>query len=255
MPLNLWYCHANNLITIDGHLWMCAVLISALYAVAAVVLKDELFVYVFSAGVAMTGLLFLADMQPSPQRFWEIASPATMLVVLGLIGIHLERAFGVGDGPFTREKFGMAFFWSGHVQLACRADSVTGGAGCRRLAVSVLVQTGLSMHCSACHRPSATDCGGWRLCWCWRARTPMSIPTCVVRKRGIFIHIAAFTVLWAEVLIVQILNLKLGVDAIIAILAVTSLLSHLAQLFAGQGQSIHSVAAGVRIVARDCCRY
>jgi len=98
MPLNLWYCHGNDLITIDGHLWMLAVLISALYAVSAVILKDELFVYVFSAGVAMTGLLFLADLQPSPQRFWEIASPATMLVVLGLIGIHLERAFVIGEG-------------------------------------------------------------------------------------------------------------------------------------------------------------
>ncbi len=57
MPLNLWCCHANNLITIDGHLWVAAVVISALYAAAAYVLKDELFVYVFSAGVALTGLL------------------------------------------------------------------------------------------------------------------------------------------------------------------------------------------------------
>lgn len=24
MPLNLWYLHSNNLITIDGHLWVCA---------------------------------------------------------------------------------------------------------------------------------------------------------------------------------------------------------------------------------------
>ena len=99
MPLNLWYCHSNDLITIDGHLWIAAVVISGLYAAAAITLKDELFVYVFSVGVTMTGLLIVADLPPSPQRFWEIASPATLLVILGLLGIHLERAFAVGDGP------------------------------------------------------------------------------------------------------------------------------------------------------------
>ena len=29
-----------------------------------------------------------------------------LLVVLGLIALHVERAFPVGDGPFSRKKFG-----------------------------------------------------------------------------------------------------------------------------------------------------
>lgn len=233
MPLNLWYCHSNNLVTIDGHLWMCAVLISALYAVAAIMLKDELFVYVFSAGVAMTGLLFLADIQPSPQRFWEIASPATMLVILGLIGIHLERAFVVGDGPFTRGRFGMAFFWAGHVQLAVGLILLLAA----QVAGDWLYPFWFKPVYEALHAVPSPVCNSLR----WLALILVLAGTyayiysdLAVRKRGIFIHIAAFTLLWAEVLIVQILNLKLGVDAIIAILAVTSLLSHLTHHLLGK---------------------
>lgn len=233
MPLNLWYCHANNLITIDGHLWMCAVLISALYAVSAVVLKDELFIYVFSAGVAMTGLLFLADLQPSPQRFWKIASPATMLVVLGLIGIHLERAFMIGDGPFTRAKFGLAFFWSGHVQLAIGLMLVLAA----QVAVDWLCPFWFKSVYDALHATPSPICD--RLRWLGLILVLAGTYGYVysdqaVRKRGVFSHVAAFTVLWAEVLVVRILDLKLGVDAIIAILAVTSLLSHLTRHLLGK---------------------
>ncbi|MDA1229441.1 MAG: hypothetical protein O2856_01580 [Planctomycetota bacterium] len=230
MPLNLWYCHSNGLVTIDGHLWMCAVLISALYAVAAVMLKDELFVYVFSAGVAMTGLMFLADLQPSPARFWEIASPATMLVVLGLIGIHLQRAFLVGEGPFTRGRFGMAFFWAGHFQLAVGLILLLAA----QVAGDWLYPFWFKPVYEALHTVPSPVCNSLR----WLALVLVIAGTygyvysdLAVRKRGIFIHIAAFTLLWAEVLIVQILNLELGVDAIIAILAVTSLLSHLTHHF------------------------
>ncbi len=227
MPLNLWYCHGNNLITIDGHLWMCAVLISALYAVSAVILKDELFVYVFSAGVAMTGLLFLADLQPSPQRFWEIASPATMLVVLGLLGIHLERAFVVGDGPFSRARFGMAFFWSGHAQLAVGLILVLAA----QVAGDWLYPFWFKPVYDALGAVPSPMCD--RLRWLALALVIAGTYAYVysdvtVRKRGIFIHVAAFTLLWAEILIVQMLNLKLGVDVVITTLAVTSLLSHLA---------------------------
>ena len=85
---------------------------------AALVLRDEVFVYVFVAGVTLTGLLLLADLPPSPEKFWEIASPATMLVLMGVLAIHVERAFPTKEGPFSRGGFGLAFFWSGHVLLA-----------------------------------------------------------------------------------------------------------------------------------------
>src|SRR5206468_3300344 len=83
-----------------------------------------------NAGITMAGLLILATWPPSPDKFFEIAAPATMLVVMGLIAIHLERAFpespgGLGgdspptlQSPFSRRRFGLAYFWSGHAQLA-----------------------------------------------------------------------------------------------------------------------------------------
>jgi hypothetical protein len=35
MPLNLWYYSANGLVTLDGHLWVAAVVICVIYAAAA----------------------------------------------------------------------------------------------------------------------------------------------------------------------------------------------------------------------------
>jgi len=114
MPLNLWFYHAQTLITLEGHLWVAALVCCVLYAASAMVLRDPMFVYVLAGGVAMTGLLMLADMH----KFWEIAAPSTLLVVLGLICLHTERAFPEGEGPFSRRRFGLAFFWSGQALLA-----------------------------------------------------------------------------------------------------------------------------------------
>lgn len=113
LPLNLWYYHANNLLTFGGHLWLPALVISGLYLVSALVLRDKRFVYVFLGGVTLTGLLVLADLPPSPQKFWEIAYPASWLVILGMAALHAERAFAPEAGPFSREEFGKAFFHSG----------------------------------------------------------------------------------------------------------------------------------------------
>ena len=104
----------TNLITLEGHLWVAALVCSLFYAASARVLRDRLFVYVLAGGVAMTGLLMLFHMG----KFWDIAAPSTLLVALGLIFLHSERAFAVGDGPFSRQRFGLAFFWSGQALLA-----------------------------------------------------------------------------------------------------------------------------------------
>src|SRR5262249_29865911 len=65
MPLNLWYYHANDLVTVGGHLWLAALAVTLLDVASALVLRDELFVYVLMAGVTLTGLLFLAGVPPS----------------------------------------------------------------------------------------------------------------------------------------------------------------------------------------------
>ncbi|MBC7820523.1 MAG: hypothetical protein IAG10_26865 [Planctomycetaceae bacterium] len=224
MPLNLWYYHSQGLVTLDGHLWVVAAIMCGLYAASAWTLKDEMFVYVFNAGVAMTGLLLLADMN----KFVEIAAPATLLVLLGLAGIHAERAFGENDGPFSRKRFGLAFFASGHVLL---------GSGLLMLFIAQLAGDWLydawfkSVYLSFQAVPSPI-CGELR--WLSLVLVLVGIyayiySDIVVRKHGAYIHFAAALLLWAEVLVVQLLHLTLGVDAIIAVLAVTSLAVNLTQ--------------------------
>ncbi len=224
MPLNLWYYHSQGLVTLDGHLWVVAAIMCALYAASAWTLKDEMFVYVFNAGVAMTGLLLLADMH----KFVEIAAPATLLVILGLAGIHAERAFAENDGPFSRKRFGLAFFASGHVLL---------GSGLLMVFIAQLAGDWLydawfqSVYLSFQAVPSPI-CGPQR--WLALVLVLAGIyayiySDIVVRKHGAYIHFAAALLLWAEVLVVQLLHLTLGVDAIIAVLAVTSLAVNLIQ--------------------------
>ena len=61
-PLNLWFYHAQNLITLQGHLWVAGVVVCLLYAVTAYALRDPLFVYALEGGVTLTMLLFLAEL-------------------------------------------------------------------------------------------------------------------------------------------------------------------------------------------------
>lgn len=118
LPLNLWFYDAQGLITIKdgGHLWVPALVCCAIYAGVARLLKDSMFVYTLVAGITMTGLLFLADQ--SIDRFWEILGPSAFMVIFGAACVHVERLFHAGEGPFSRAKFGRAFFLSGHVVMA-----------------------------------------------------------------------------------------------------------------------------------------
>jgi hypothetical protein len=224
MPLNLWFYHANNLITLDGRLWVAALVCCVLYAASAMVLRDVTFVYVLAGGVAMTGLLMLADMG----RFWEIAAPSTFLVVLGLICIHVERAFPDAEGPFSRSCFGMGFFWSGQVLL---------GAG-------LLVLLGAQIAGDWLYKPLfASVYQHWRIgpptvvTERWGQLLALALVLAgiyaylysdlVVRRVGIYIYLAVFTLLWAEVLIIELFALKVTTEAAIVALAATALVVNL----------------------------
>jgi hypothetical protein len=222
MPLNLWYYHANQLITLDGHLWLAGVVVCVLYAASAFVLRDELFAYVFMAGVTLTGLLFLADLPPSPQKFWEIASPVTLLVVLGLLAIHAERVFPAGEGPFSRQRFGMAFFRSGQVLLA--------GGLLLLLAAHVMgrwlyepVFKPLFAQFKAEPSPVVGELHWLSLLLAALGTYAYVYSDVVVRRIGVYVHVAAFTLLWTLVLLVEELGLSLGIDALILVFSLTGL--------------------------------
>ncbi|QDU90395.1 hypothetical protein Pla175_37990 [Pirellulimonas nuda] len=118
MPLNLWFYDAQGLVTLagGGNLWVAALACCVVYAVCAWLLRDPWLVYASVGGVAMTGMLFLADADIA--RFWEIVAPSTLLVVLGAVCIHAERLFPAAPGPYSRERFGTAFFRAGHIVMA-----------------------------------------------------------------------------------------------------------------------------------------
>lgn len=221
MPLNLWYYHSNGLVTVDGHLWMVATILCGIYAAAARILKDSTFVYVFNAGVAMTGLLLLADLH----KVAEIATPAALLLALGLAGIHVERAFVEYDGPFSRQRFGRAFFISGHLLL-----------GIALLMVFIAQLLGDWLY-HAVIKPVylAFNVESVPIFELNRAYALVLVllgvyayiySDLVTRKRG-YIHAAGSLLIWAQIIILQMLHQAWGLDAIIAVLASTSIVINL----------------------------
>ena len=227
MPLNLWFYDAQGLIPLKegGHLWIPALVCCIIYAASARLLKDVMLVPVFVGGVTLTGLLLLGDKQ-IPLGCWEITAPSTMLVLLGLAFIHVERLFPVDEGPFSRKKFGLAFFWSGHTVLAC---------GLGLLFVAQLfggwlfdfVQP-LYEHFNFTQPEVVTQLWGkWLAVLLVLAGTYAYVYSdLVVRRIGVYIFVAVFTLLWAEVLLVTIFAAFLPIpeiEIVIIALALTGL--------------------------------
>ena len=194
-----------------------------LYAASALVLRDRTFVYVLAGGVAMTGLLILADMH----KFFEIASPSTLLVVLGLICLHAERAFPNVDSPFSRRRFGMAFFWSGQALLAAGLLLLLGA----QIAGDWLYQPFFQPIYQRWHAgPPTVVTVHWRqllaLALVMAATYAYVYSDLVVRRVGVYIYLAVFTLLWAEVLIINQFTLTVTAEVAIIALALTALLSN-----------------------------
>jgi hypothetical protein len=224
MPLNLYFYHAHNLITLEGHLWAAALVCCLFYAASARVLRDRMFVYVLAGGVAMTGLLMLFHMG----KFWDIAAPSTLLVALGLIFLHSERAFAVGDGPFSRQRFGLAFFWSGQALLAAGLLLLLGA----QIAGDWLYQPFFKQFYEAMkHGPPAvvTDPAGRTLALILVvvAIYAYAYSDLIVRRVGVYIFLAVFALLWAEVLAIQLLPIPMTTEVVIIALAVTALAANL----------------------------
>lgn len=147
LPLNLWFYDAQGLITLadGGHLWLPALMCCVVYAGVARLLKDSLFVYAITGGVAMTGLVFLADGDVG--RFWEVLAPSTLLVSLGVACLHVERLFPFAveneeNVAFTRDDFGRAFFRAGHALMASGLVVLLGGRLAGRLYETLFADLG-----------------------------------------------------------------------------------------------------------------
>lgn len=221
MPLNLWFYHANHLLTIDGHLWLAAVACCILYAASALILADALFVYVLLAGVTATGMLILADLH----RLAEIASPSLMLMVLSLITLHIERAFINDDShPFSRSKFGKACFLASQALLVGSLGLLAGGQIFGYLGLTpitgqlpaIITDSSLQLLAIAITLLGAYACVYTAL---------------VIRKSASYFFPAIALVLWGELQAIHTLHLTQFPAAIILTLSLTSLAIHLLSYF------------------------
>jgi hypothetical protein len=191
LPLNLWFYHTHNLLTLDNHLWAAALACCIVYVASALVLRDSLFVYVLVGGITLTGLLFLAQVN----RFGEILAPTLFLMVLGLICLHAERAFPVLDSPFSRDRFGMAFYWSSQGLFAVALLLLLGAQFVGWLHDPVFKFFGMREPPDV----SKKEFLPWTLFIVLAGTYAYIYSDLVVRKIGIYLYLAAITLLWAEI--------------------------------------------------------
>ncbi len=125
-----------------------------------------------------------------------------------------ERLFPVYDGPFSRRKFGLAFFWSGHAVLAC-------GLGLLFFAqlfggwLFPFVEP-IYKHFEFTQPEVVTTMYGkwWALLLVLLGTYAYVYSDVVVRRIGVYIFIAVFTLLWAEVLLITIFAEYMDIPAI-----------------------------------------
>ena len=217
-PLNLWFYHAQGLVTLEGHLWAGGVACTLLFAATVYALRDPLFLYAVEAGITLTALLFLAHFG----RAGDAAPLSLCLMALGLASLHAERAFPPGESLFNRRRFGLPLFWSGQAQV--------GASLLVLLAVQLLVWLLGPSAAVLGYRVGGTPLTEHTLLagGLWLAGTYAYLYSdLVVRRVGVYMLLAAFCLVMAEV---TLLAGRLPAEGLIAILAVTALAVNLLPL-------------------------
>jgi hypothetical protein len=218
-PLNLWFYDAQGLVTLDHNLWLGGVVCCLLYVATVYVLHDPLFMYAVEAGLTLTAALFLAELGLAT----DLGYLTVVLMALGLISIHAERAFPPDGEQFSRWRFGMPLFWSGHVQLGLAALTLLG--------IQIVAWLARPDH--------ALISIAWQGNWLtaspltagvfWLGITYACLYSdIVVRRSGIYMYLAAFCILMAEITVV---GFNLPLEWLIAILALTALAANLARVY------------------------
>lgn len=211
-PLNLWFYHAQGLVTVDGHLWVGGVACCLLYAATVWVLRDPLFIYACEAGVTLTALLLLADMG----KITDVAWLSLFLMALGLISIHAERAFSPAEtSDFPRKRYGLPLFWSGHVQVAVSLATLLGSQLAAWLAEPAKALLGIEWQQNLLTQHHMLAAAVWLA-----AAYAYLYSDIVVRRVGVYLALAGFSLVMAEITLL--LGFEAPAEWIIAAMAVTS---------------------------------
>lgn len=112
LPLNLWFYHAQDLITLEDNLWLGGLVCVAFYVATVFLLRTPLFLYAVESGLTLTVLLLMADLG----QMNSAADFCFWLMGLGFVSILAERGFAP-TGEFDRKRYGLPLFWSGQAQL------------------------------------------------------------------------------------------------------------------------------------------
>ena len=212
-PLNLWfyYSYRADLAFLGDNLWIGGLVCCLLYAGTVWVLRDPLFMYAVEAGVALTVGLLVAELG----MITEASAVSMFLMALGLISIHAERAFPPEAEHFTRQRFGLPLFWSGHVLLGASLLILLGVQAAGWLVDPIRDMFGTQWQGNLLTQWSLLAGG------LWLAGTYAYLYSdIVVRRVGIYTCVAAFCFLLAEVTIV---GQSLRGEGIIAVLTLTAI--------------------------------
>lgn len=217
-PLNLWYYHAQDLLTLENHLWIGGVVCSLFYIATVRILRDPLFMYAVEAGVTLTVLLFLPILDVSV----DATALSVCLIALGAISIHVERAFPESNSEFPRQKYGMPLFWSGQAQTAVALIILFGSQtlGWMNDLIRDLYGSGFQGNLLSTNSLLA---GGL-----WLAGAYLYLYSdLVVRRVGYYIYVAAFSLLMA---IITLVGWQLdSLEAVIIVMSVIALIANLAK--------------------------
>ncbi len=189
------------------------------------VLEDAAFVYVFMGGVGMTGLLMLADLH----RFQEIAAPSAWLVVLGVAALHVRHFLSDGEeGPFTRKRFGKAFFLSGQAMVGAGLALLLGGQLAGWFYNPFMKVWGLDgPPVIVSELPLRLLALGLTL-----LGTYAYIYSSVVSgRRSVYIFLAALSLIWSEGLGIELMHLGQHPGVLLMVLALTALAINLGANF------------------------
>lgn len=231
LPLNVWFYYANDMMTLEGHLWVGVFVCCLIYGATVFVLRDPLFMYAVEGGLTLTLLLLLAAFGGGSLDWASAVSLA--LIALALVSIHAKRAFPPEGETFTRLRFGMPLFWSGHLQLAGALVFLAAAQG-----MNLFLHPSEAILGIRWHEISVGNAEMWLLAGgLWLAGAyAYAYSDFVVRRKGIFTYVAAISLIMAELTIV---GVNIRPELLIVVIAVTgAAVCALRAIMAGQNERL-----------------
>ena len=219
-PLNLWFYDAQNLLTIDGHLWVGGLVCSVLYILTVWKLRDPLFLYAVEAGVTMTVMLLLGDLH----HLTHSSALCVAMVIMAAISIHAEAAFDPDHPTFSRRRFGLPLFFSGQVQLVA---GTIGMLGLQILDWAFHPVVGDWCHSQLASTPWLAGCLWLCAAYLW------FYSDLVVRKLSVYTYLASASLVFAQV---TLLYSVVPAEVLVMTLSITAAIIPLLSSNATQGR-------------------